>query len=192
MVNYGNSKIYKLVNDIDDKIYVGSTTQTLSRRKSLHKDYSKKYPNRKVYKYLNNIDWKYTHIILIEKYPCKDRIELIKRERYWYDKLSPSLNKNTPGRTAEQYLIDEKEKIKLRTAKYRINNREILRLRSKQYCINNREIINQRQKIKRTINKKEIAIKRNKKIICKCGCTINKSSMWAHMQTNKHRNLMKK
>ena len=52
MVNYQNGKIYKLVNNVDDEIYVGSTTTSLSRRKGGHVDKAKYYPNRKLYKHL--------------------------------------------------------------------------------------------------------------------------------------------
>ena len=34
---YNNSKIYKLVNSVDDAFYIGSTTAQLSKRLSWHK-----------------------------------------------------------------------------------------------------------------------------------------------------------
>ena len=43
MVNYQNSKIYKLINDeLPDKIYIGSTTRKLSLRLAEHKQNYKK------------------------------------------------------------------------------------------------------------------------------------------------------
>ena len=57
MPNYQNGKIYKLVNDLDDQIYIGSTTQSLAVRKGGHKRDSRRHPNRKVYSYLNSIGW---------------------------------------------------------------------------------------------------------------------------------------
>jgi predicted GIY-YIG superfamily endonuclease len=41
-MNYENSKIYKLVNDVDDKIYVGSTATTLAKRLYGHKNSAKR------------------------------------------------------------------------------------------------------------------------------------------------------
>ena len=41
MVNYADGKIYKLVNNVDNKIYVGSTCNPLRLRKSGHKIKSK-------------------------------------------------------------------------------------------------------------------------------------------------------
>ena len=85
MVNYQNGKIYKLVNSVDDKIYVGSTCGNLRLRKSRHKSKSKLEPNRHIYKHLNEIGWDNIDIILIELYQCNSKDELHARERHWID-----------------------------------------------------------------------------------------------------------
>jgi hypothetical protein len=104
---YYNSKIYKLVSDNTDKIYIGSTLKDLSIRKALHK---KKYGQFKKNKYhyvssyelmkLGEID-----IILIENVKCENKEELYTRERY-YIELNKELcvNKNIPIRTKEEKL----------------------------------------------------------------------------------------
>lgn len=102
MVNYGNGKIYKLVNNCDGKIYVGSTCSTLSKRKGDHKSRSKK-SNYKVYQHLNKIGWDNVEIILIEKYECKCKDELHARERHWIDELKPELNKVLPKQTQKEW-----------------------------------------------------------------------------------------
>jgi group I intron endonuclease len=103
MVNYVFGKIYKLVNNVDDKIYIGSTCTTLARRKSDHKASSKKKPNRPVYQHVNAIGWDNVEIILIEAFACNNKMELEKRERYYIDSLKPELNKNIPTRTNQEY-----------------------------------------------------------------------------------------
>ena len=45
---YNNSKVFKLINFIDDFFYNGSTCTSLSKRLN-HKTDSEKYPQRKVY-----------------------------------------------------------------------------------------------------------------------------------------------
>jgi len=70
MANYTNGKIYKIVNDIDNEIYVGSTIISLSRRKAQHKAKGKKNQNRKLCKNCNSIGWQNVSIVLIERYPC--------------------------------------------------------------------------------------------------------------------------
>ena len=92
MPNYSNSKVYKLVNSIDRKIYVGSTTQPLSQRLSEHKRDAKRR-SYYVYKHLNTIGWDTVRIILIETVNCFNKEQLTQREQHYIDLLKPSLNK---------------------------------------------------------------------------------------------------
>jgi len=100
---YSNGKIYKLVNNVDDEIYVGSTCLPFAKRFYWHKTSAKRYPERKVYKHLNAIGWENVKIILIETFPCESKAELEKRERYCFDELKPTLNANVPSRLKEEY-----------------------------------------------------------------------------------------
>lgn len=99
MNRYQNGMIYKLVNDVDDLFYVGSTCMPLAKRKSEHKAMTKQKPDRPVYKHLNEIGWDYVKIILIEKWACDDKYELEKRERKWIEDLNAQLNKRVPTRS---------------------------------------------------------------------------------------------
>jgi hypothetical protein len=91
MPNYEIGKIYKLVNSLDGKICIGSTCQTLAKRKGEHKRHATKYVDRKLYKHLNSIGWENVTIVLIENYACNNRDELKAREQYYIDLLKPSL-----------------------------------------------------------------------------------------------------
>ena len=108
MPDYRNGKIYKLVNNIDEAIYIGSSVVRLSKRKGQHKENSIKFPERKVYKHLNQVGWGNVDIILIENFECKNKEELHKRERYWYDELKPALNNNIPLQTVVEYRENNK------------------------------------------------------------------------------------
>lgn len=90
--NYQNGKIYKLVNSVDDKLYVGSTTAQLSKRKAWHKDKAKRMPQTRVYDHLNTVGWSNVRIILVERYACDNHEELLAREQSWMDELKPELN----------------------------------------------------------------------------------------------------
>jgi hypothetical protein len=89
MVNYENGKIYKIV--CDDKMYIGSTCEEyLSQRLARHvKDLKSYYsPNRtckksrsSVYE-LFQIKSSKPEIFLIEEYPCKNKQQLLARERH--------------------------------------------------------------------------------------------------------------
>jgi hypothetical protein len=93
MNRYHNGKIYKLVNSVDDRIYIGSTATELSKRLYQHKSMAHKYPERKVYKELNTIGWENVRIIEIEAFRCETKNSLLTREQYHMDLLKPDLNK---------------------------------------------------------------------------------------------------
>jgi len=102
MQRYENGKIYKMVNDVDDNIYVGSTCLSLAKRIYQHRALSKIKVKRLVYEKLNQIGWDNVHIILVESFPCENKMELLKRERHHIDLLKPKLNKSMPMRIDEE------------------------------------------------------------------------------------------
>ena len=158
MVNYSNGKIYKLVNNVDDKVYVGSTCATLRLRKSKHKQRAgdEKYKNMEVYKHLNYVGWSNVEIILIEAYECKCKDELHARERHFIDELKPELNKIIPTRTKKEYYEENKEHENERNKAYQREHRE------------------------------EIRQKRSVKTICECGGKYVLANQARHMKTKRH------
>jgi len=85
MVNYKNGKIYKIVSDNTDKIYIGSTTQKyLSTRLSTHVSHFKDANRKQSEKCLSHkiLEAGNYRIILIESYPCESKDELRAREQY--------------------------------------------------------------------------------------------------------------
>lgn len=121
---FSNGKIYRLVNNVDDEVYVGSTVQTLAKRKGGHKTDARRCPDFKVYKHLNNIGWDNVEIVLIENYSCNCKDELKARERYWIDEIKPSLNKIVPLRTFKEYYVDNQDKLKEYQKSYREANKD--------------------------------------------------------------------
>ena len=93
MNRYHNGKIYKLVNTVDDRIYVGSTAMPLSKRLSGHKADARKHTERRVCEELNKVGWANVRIVLIEAHRCENKNELVAREQYHMDLLKPELNK---------------------------------------------------------------------------------------------------
>ena len=115
MVNYENSKIYTIRSHQTDMIYIGSTTQPLSKRLVGHKSKYKMYLNKK-YNYVTSfeiIKYDDCYIELLENYPCDNKEQLHKIEGEYIRKLD-CLNKVIPGRTKKQYREDNKDKINLR------------------------------------------------------------------------------
>ena len=73
------------MNNVDEKYYIGSTCNSLHKRKNGHKSDAIKFPEQPVYKHLNTVRWDNVEIILIESYPCNSKAELEARERYWIE-----------------------------------------------------------------------------------------------------------
>lgn len=87
-VNYQKGQIYKIVNNINDKYYIGHTASTLSKRFHRHKtEMSILGPgNRRLFQEVKKLGgWDEFRIILIERYPCLDKDEMRKREQYHID-----------------------------------------------------------------------------------------------------------
>ena len=80
MIDYSKSKIYTIRNKKDTSlIYVGSTTQQLSKRWGEHKKKSTQIPLRPLYRAIND-DWDGWYIDLYLLYPCNSREELQQKE----------------------------------------------------------------------------------------------------------------
>ena len=103
MNRYENGKIYKLVNNNDSEIYIGSTCLPLAKRLFHHKSKAKEAPDRKVYSHLNQVGWENVNIILIEAFPSDNKMGLQKKERHYIEQMKPSLNMYVPARTQEEY-----------------------------------------------------------------------------------------
>ena len=81
MIDYSKSKIYTIRSQSDTGlIYVGSTTQPLSKRWGEHKGKSRVYPLRLLYRTINN-EWDDWHIELHQLCPCNSKEELQQKER---------------------------------------------------------------------------------------------------------------
>jgi group I intron endonuclease len=80
MVNYQFGKVYKVVNDVNDTIYVGSTAQQrLSLRMRDHR-HNSMTRSSKFYSAMNEIGAHHFSIILICTYPCATKDELESKE----------------------------------------------------------------------------------------------------------------
>ena len=108
MVNYSEAKIYKVLNSVDDEVYVGCTTQTLAHRMGKHKQ-NATYRNTKFYRRMNYIGNNNFYIELICQYPCNNIEELHSIEGEWIRKIG-ILNHVVSGRKRHQYKADNKEK----------------------------------------------------------------------------------
>lgn len=167
--------IYKLAikdGSLDD-CYIGSTS-CIKVRKSQHK-YSCNNENVKdhnyyVYQFIrDNGGFDNWQIYPLEKVTFEDKIELIKKEREYIEKIKPSLNKVIPTRTKKEYREDNHDKISQKKKEYHEANRDKLLEKKKEYRENNKE---------------EINIKRKEQEDCpQCGKTMRKDSIKRHIRS---------
>ena len=126
MVNYKLGKIYKIVCNITDEIYIGSTCQpTLAHRLTKHvSDYKQFLKGNKTgkYKSFDIIGRGDYQILLIEAFPCNSKDEMTAREGEIirsYKLECGCLNLQIPGRSKKEYQKQHREKNKDEISKKR-------------------------------------------------------------------------
>jgi len=191
MVNYKNGKIYALRSHQTEQVYVGSTTQSLAKRKGQHRNNYKDYLKGK-YPFISSFElcqYDDMYIELIEEYPCDNKAQLERKEGQWIRKMKICCNKHIAGRTKKEYYEDNKEKRK----EYCENNKEKIREKTKEYYENNREKIREKYKEHYEDNKEKIREKakeyyenNREKIQCECGSIVTKNYLNRHKRTLKH------
>ena len=131
MPDYNNGKIYKIIDNTNDNIYIGSTCEKLIRRLQKHKYSYKCYFNPNVkqgymrsFDIIKNGDFK---IVLIEEYPCENKEKLLSREQYWIDYLN-CINHNNPIHNKKEYF-----------KKYSEENRDRLNELSREWTQKNKQ-----------------------------------------------------
>jgi hypothetical protein len=161
---YAEGKIYKITSQMTDKIYIGSTCQSLYARLNGHRN-DIRTMNISSSKILQYTDAK---IELIEAYPCESRTELEKREGYYIREHSDIVvNICVAGRTWAEYYADNFEDISASRSEYYKNNKE---------------------KILETVHKykKANSEKIKEKIKCECGGKYIYNNKAGHLRTAKH------
>jgi len=150
-MDYQNGKIYKLVSDKTDNIYIGSTCSNLSKRLSEHKTLKNKTSAKQLF-----TDEAKVEIILIESYPCKSKDELRARERH-YQTTIDCINKNKASAVKtcfkegkkewmkeyrvenKKYEEENKDKIKECHKKYKEENKDKIKEKAKEYNENHKQ-----------------------------------------------------
>jgi len=183
MVNYQNSKIYRVVCSETNNIYIGSTTRPLSQRLGKHKNnfntcMTKNFINPKIF--------------LIENCPCNSKEELHSIERKYIENIE-CVNKIIPGRTPKEWRKENKEYYKDYFKDYYLNNKEKFNEKSKEYRQKNKEHIKEwRQNNKESIalKNKEYKEKRKEKLDekfeCECGGKFSYQNKSIHLKSKKH------
>jgi hypothetical protein len=196
LIDYSKCLIYKLCckdPKISD-IYIGHTTNKTERKRSHRSACNNEnyiHYNLYVYQFIrDNGGFDNWEMIVIEKYPCENVDDARLRERYWFETLGATLNKNVPSRTIQEYKKkyheNNKDELNEKSRIYRENNKEILNEKHREYNERNREYINERQREYNEKNREIINEKKNEKFECECGGKYTRSNKGNHIKTKKH------
>lgn len=162
-----NCKIYKIVDNTNGDIYIGSTTLTLKERLSKHKC-SCNYVNKCTsYQIINNGNYL---IELIEDIGVVTKQERYDKERYYIEN-NECINKFIPGRSKKEHREANIEKLKEYARKYREVNKEIINEKIRKHYLKNKE---------------RILKKKKEKFTCECGGKYLRSNKCVHEKTKKH------
>ena len=200
---YQKGKIYKIWNDINDEIYVGSTCCMLCKRMSKHRD-SMKVPDkqhRSLYQLMAELGKEKFHIELVEEFLCNNVKQLKSREGHYIRQIG-TLNMRIEGRTQKEYRDGHKEEMSeyqqiYREAhkserveylkKYTQENKHKTAQYEKERCRKNQEVLCQYKK--EWYNKKKEAIREqgSVKMNCPCGSVFRCGEKARHLKSAKHK-----
>jgi gas vesicle protein len=199
MPDYSLCKVYKIISNQTDKVYIGSTCQELSQRLADHRQTYNRYLKGKTH-YVSSFEiLKYpdAKIILVQSYQqCQSNMEKLMYEQCWIDcydcvnkyraylstelakekkKEYNEVNKNQIYEKKKEYYEENKEQILENAKEYRKNNKEQIAEIKKEYYKNNKELINE---------------KRKKKVKCDCGKIVHRGYLSKHKTSNIHKKLL--
>jgi len=202
---YENGKIYKLVSNHTDKIYIGSTCkERLCQRLAKHKEHYKRWliTNTNFLTSFELFKLGDVEIILLENVNCRTKDELHAKEREYIEKYKDIiLNKNIPLRTVKEYREQNKDKIKekmekkkeinkIKQKEYREQNKDKIKIKCKEKYQKNKDHVKEKVKEWNELNKDKIKEKNKIKILCICGTEYTKSHISRHNKTKKHINFV--
>lgn len=160
MVNYQKGKIYRIVSNHTDQVYIGSTCNPLSKRMAKHRcDYKRYVAGNRLHKItsFDILQYDDAAIVLIEDCPCENKDQLSMRERFHIESTPNCVNKQIPGRTLAEYLEDNTERITERDKIYREKNSEKIKEYKKTFREENQVKVKEAEKAWREDNKAKIA-----------------------------------
>ena len=137
MVNYGNTKIYKIWSPLGDNIYIGCTTKKyLSQRMVQHKHNANKGSQKTNTSYIIFEEYGINNcfIELLEAKECVSKDECKMLEGKYIRELE-CVNKYIPDRTKKEYYETHKDKLAEWQKQYRHDNKEDLRNIKGMVCI---------------------------------------------------------
>ena len=173
-LDYSKGKIYKITSKNTNRVYIGSTAQTLKKRINDHRCKFNKFLKTKKIECTSSLifedgDIEYSLII---DYPCENVQQLRRKEGFYQLKIE-CVNVNIAGRTDKECYEQ---------------NKEIQKKKAREYVLKNYEKTKKYQDNYNIINKEKLKKKRAEKTIlqCSCGGSYREDRIERHLIAKKH------
>ena len=96
--------IYKIVNSVNDKCYIGSTLTSIKHRWAVHRSHYKCIKKgRSVFTLFDEVGIDNCSIELLQEEECVDQIQLRQFERLWYEIIPNNVNTNKPHKFKHEF-----------------------------------------------------------------------------------------
>ena len=174
-------KIYKIVCNETDEVYIGKTTQTLEERLRGHENYNSTSSKQIILR---------GNYVMSEIDSCDTEEESILLEAYYIINTDNCINIVVPGRTRRERYEENKDEILVQCKEYYEANKDEINEKEKKYREKNKDHISIRKKEYYKKNKDEIKEKRKQKYTCDCGSIIRKDSKAKHEKSLTHINFI--
>ena len=163
MPDYSKGKVYRILQDHDKTVYIGSTTQPLSARMAQHRKNIKHLPHFKLYTLMAAAGVDHFSIELVADFPC-ERSEQLRAEEGRHIRLNKTVeegaNQVMPGRTQKEsdaiYKAANAEAIATQKKTYYVANKQDIDERNKAYAAANRDAVAARRKTHYVANAESI------------------------------------
>ncbi len=107
-VDYSQAKIYKMTNDANNDIWIGSTCDTLVKKFSFHKNDAIRNLSKDciIHNLIREYGFEKFRIQLIEDFPCEDLYQLRQRQGYYIRELK-AINKYADAKDCREKTRNE-------------------------------------------------------------------------------------
>jgi len=153
MPSYANGRVYAVLNTLNDKKYIGSTTCPLSKRMGEHRLAAAKGNGRPLYVAMRELGVDKFYIELVKDCPCERREQLRREEGQAIREMNTTVpngyNSRIAGRTAVEY-----------TREYYAANKDLVCEKKREWNQANKPIQKQRNHAYKEAHKEELKIQR--------------------------------
>jgi hypothetical protein len=194
-------KVYRVINDVDDLVYVGSTANMLAKRWGSHKAAAKKLTKTgKLQVHIRELGVRHFRIVLLHEFEARNMEHQRQVEQEYIvqlDSLKNGLNGVRAHQTPEQragdrkeydrrYIAGHKDVLAERDRRYYENNKDAIVERQRRYQAEHKDAIAEKRRQYNDEHKDAIAVRRNEKIDCFCGAKVARGGIRAHQRSAKH------